>query len=258
MHSSRQGRLLIQQFLNGRVDTVQQPRLLSVPWTGRRPDQHRFDKNTPTPTRNRTVRRTVGRSSAKTNTLAASFNPFSGLGKSVSSMLSGATGSVPLDFEDKAPSWEVGRLAVYVGSKLHYIITVRTCRWWYTRSREAVRNRTGEWPVPCPCRSYINSTMKDEATWAQENTEGLVARLRQCTVSPMMSHRSHSQASVCLPSKLRMSRFFATISDHACTRSRAAVPKWCLEQAEVDPCCAYIDLHMIYIRSTYVTPTPRS
>ncbi|CAN0158888.1 unnamed protein product [Pylaiella littoralis] len=42
----------------------------------------------------------------KTSTLAASFNPFSGLGKSVSSMLSGATGSVPDDFDDKAPSWE--------------------------------------------------------------------------------------------------------------------------------------------------------
>ncbi|CAN0288542.1 unnamed protein product, partial [Ectocarpus sp. 4 AP-2014] len=40
------------------------------------------------------------------STLAASFNPFAGLGKSVSSMLAGATGSVPADFEDKAPSWE--------------------------------------------------------------------------------------------------------------------------------------------------------
>ncbi|CAM9311077.1 unnamed protein product, partial [Ectocarpus sp. 8 AP-2014] len=40
------------------------------------------------------------------STLAASFNPFAGLGKSVSSMLAGATGSVPPDFEDKAPSWE--------------------------------------------------------------------------------------------------------------------------------------------------------
>ena len=62
-----------------------------------------------TRTHNRNARRAVGRSSTKTNTLAASFNPFSGLGKSVGSMLSGATGSVPVDFEDKAPSWEVRR-----------------------------------------------------------------------------------------------------------------------------------------------------